>query len=98
MDNCDVAVLNKVNELAARHGIKPFDFVATFRTQSDKDDAPFMLHYESPPFNEELWPRYQRMLKDVGVSEGGTLVGSEQDIYEALERAIEVAPPVGRRR
>ena len=36
LDNVDVAVLTKVNELAERYGLKPYDFVATFRGAENK--------------------------------------------------------------
>jgi hypothetical protein len=35
VDNIDVAILMRVNELAERHGVKPYEFIATMNQGTD---------------------------------------------------------------
>lgn len=94
-DNFHVAVMQKVNELAGRWGIKPYNFVATFE-QSDKEMAS-VLAFDNSFMNsataEEL-KKYSNMLTDLGIYQHAEkrLVGSDETIYEALEKALKFAP------
>lgn len=100
MENFSVATMNLVNELADRFGLKPYDFVATVRTQTG---PPFAaeLRFESEPSATQA-AAFRRMLRALGVAEvehnAPRLVGSEASIYQALESALEQAPRMGRAR
>ena len=93
-DNQDVAVLTKVNELAERHGLKPYHFVASF-TREDEAKGQYVLDYETPASGNALRvERYDRMLKDIGIVQGGeaALRGSTATIIDALDNALQIAP------
>lgn len=93
LDNLEVAVLSKVNELAGRHGIKPHEFVATFQS-FDRGDGrhEYRLRYEAGDLDSKP---FDRMLTALGVPPGeGELTGPANAIYDALESAIAKSPRV----
>ena len=96
LDNIDVAVLTKVNELAVRHNLKPYDFVAVFRTETDPAGiTQYVLDYELPASGNALRDeRYDKMLLDIGIIQGddAMLTGSHEHIIDALDNALEHAP------
>ena len=96
LDNQDVAVLTRVNELAERHGLKPCDFVATFTPEEDDTGITHhVLQYEVPARGNALRvDRFNRMLKDIGivVDDEPVLRGDPATIIEALDNALQVAP------
>jgi hypothetical protein len=95
LDNQDVAVLTRVNDLAERHGLKPCDFVATIRTEEDDRGITHVLEYEVPARGNSLRvERFDRMLKDLGIdqSEETALTGDTAKIIEALDNALQIAP------
>lgn len=92
LDNIDVAVLTKVNELAERYGLKPYDFLATFK--HDGKDS-YVLEYEMPASNGLREVRFDKMLTAIGIAPDGhsaMLTGSTMQIIDALDNAIEHAP------
>lgn len=96
LDNMEVAILSKVNELAGRYGYKPYEFVATYQSL-DVDDGKheYRLRYESGPLDGK---QFDKMLDSLGLhGENTALIGSDEMIYDALEAAIAKAPrPRGR--
>ena len=96
MDNVDVAVLTKVNELAVRHNLKPYDFVAVFRAETDPAGiTQYVLDYELPASGNALREeRYDKMLSDIGIIQGddAKLTGTCEHIIDALDNALEHAP------
>lgn len=96
IDNQDVAILTRVNDLAERHGLKPCDFVATFKLEENADGIRHVLEYEVPAQGNALREaRYDRMLKDLGIDlDGGSamLRGDTSTIMQALDNALQVAP------
>lgn len=99
-DNLDVAVLILTNELASRYGVKPFEFVAVFRDDASSGKK-WSLEFESYPRGNELRAdRFEAMLRTLGIGAGDNAIlqGASSEIYNALEHAIDVAPPVGRHR
>ncbi|SRR5579885_3211505 len=96
IDNQDVAILTRVNDLAQRHGLNPCDFVATFRLEEDAEGIRHILEYEVPAQGNVLREaRYDRMLKDLGIDpDGGSAVlrGDTVSIMEALDNALQLAP------
>lgn len=89
IDNVDVAVFTRVNDLAQRHGLKPYDFIASF--QPAKDGKGHVLQFEVPPQDKAGQQRFDKMLLDIGVSEDG-MRGEYKDIIDALDNALERAP------
>jgi hypothetical protein len=87
-DNCTVAILSKVNDLAERHGIRPYDFVAT--VQYDIDRHARVLAFEIVPA-EEQHPAFFKMLDRIGASEG-KLEGTDKQIIDTLDHALQLAP------
>lgn len=91
LDNLEVAVLTKVNDLAGRYGIKPYEFVATFASLYLEDGRHgYRLRFEAGDLDSKP---FDRLLTTLGVAPGeGELTGSAEGIYEALEAAIAVSP------
>lgn len=96
LDNIDVAILTKVNELAARHGLKPYDFVAVFRSEeSPGRETRYVLDYETPASGNALRDeRFNTMLRNLGIVQDYDAVvsGSCQHIMDSLDKALELAP------
>jgi hypothetical protein len=92
LDNIDVAILTRVNDLAERYGLKPYDFVAT--TKSAEQEGKHTLAYETPASGNELREeRYEKMLDSIGVDqETGQLTASYQHIIDSLDNALALAP------
>ncbi len=91
-DNCTVAILSKVNELAERYGLKPYEFITTYR-EHDKDAAgnSATVSFGCGPADERSLARFEEMLQNLG-AEGWELSGTERTVYEALENALQRAP------
>jgi hypothetical protein len=95
LDNVDVAIMTKVNDLAERHGLKPYDFVAVIKVEEDaKGKTSDILAFEVPASGNALREeRFDRMLADIGVDEDGRLVKNDyRDIVDALDHALQIAP------
>lgn len=94
LDNQDVAVLTKLNELAERRGLKPYDFIATFKSEGEGLHE-YALTFEVPAQGNALREeRFDKMLKDLGGNayETGVLKGDTSDIIDALDKAIALSP------
>jgi hypothetical protein len=94
-DNQDVAVLSRVNELAERHGLKPYDFVATSKLEEDDTGITHVLEFEVPARGNALREeRFDRMLKDLGIVQGDRAVlrADTATIIDALDNALQLAP------
>jgi hypothetical protein len=91
LDNCDIAILTKLNELAERFGLKPSDFVATVR---DDPNAPTsILRFEAPVQDNALREeRYEKMIQSLGVDVDGVLNAPHSLIIDALDSALQNAP------
>lgn len=91
MDNQDVAVLTKLNELAERRGLKPYDFVAVVKSEGDSYALDFELPASGDALREE---RYEKMMRDLGivVDDRAALEGQMSDIIDALDKAIALSP------
>ena len=91
LDNADIAVLTKVNDLAERYGLKSYDFVATFK----RNGRAYILDFESPVSGNDLREeRFDKMLTAIGitVTDRAVLEGSPETIIDALDNALEHAP------
>jgi len=88
LDNISIAILTKVNELAERHGLNPYDFVASVR---DVEGAA-ILAFEIPASgNRVREDRFDKMLQDLGVNEG-VLKAKCSHIIDALDNALQLSP------
>ncbi len=91
LDNVTVAIFTKLNELAARHGLKPYDFVAT---QKEGPGAEIMLDFEvHPTGNIRKEQRYHKMLRELGIPDDSHILqGQAHQIIDALDKALQRAP------
>jgi hypothetical protein len=99
LDNVDVAVLTRVNDLAERHGLRPYDFVATIRYEDRPGHKPgnHILDFECPASGNGLREeRFYRMLSSLGITvtdeRGAVLEGHPSHIIDALDNALSLAP------
>jgi hypothetical protein len=91
LDNLEVAVLTKLNDLADRYGLKPYDFVATFKHGAKS----WILEFECPASGNDLREeRYDKMLTAIGITSGdrAALKGDAAKIIDALDNALDFAP------
>lgn len=87
ISNIDVAILNKVNELAERYGLKPYDFDASL----DTDTGHFQ--FDSAPTGEK-YPAYLAMKEALGCQDDVFPSTNMTELYDALDHAIRTAPRV----
>lgn len=90
LDNIQIAILTKVNELADRFSIKPYEFVAVI----DNRHRDIALKYEVPlsgAASDEA--RFDRMLDLLGIGKDRhELSGTAGQIIDALDGALRSAP------
>lgn len=101
-NNVNIAILTKVNELASRYRLEPYDFLATLtyeKAPNPRLDGKLdhtgrsKLLFDSTPQEPSKLERYELMLETIGVSnETGLLVGTDEEIFKALNRGLELAP------
>lgn len=89
-DSVDVAILSKVNQLAERYGIKPYDITATISLKEGLDQH--VLHFESLPGDPEKLRQAEQMLLAIGTDSEHMMIGTDAEIYEALDGALQRAP------
>jgi hypothetical protein len=96
LDNVKVAVFTKLNALAERYGLKPYDFVAT---QRDGPGSQIRLDFEVHPTGEALKEKqYDRMLRALGIPEDGhVLQGTDRHVIDALDNALQLSHRPGPR-
>ena len=84
LDNLSVAALQLLNEIAERHGLRPYQFVAK---TMHKDDGAWVVRFESPP-DPGSARGFQSMMRALGVADDQMdIEGSEQEIWDRLVRA-----------
>jgi hypothetical protein len=98
VDNLDTAIYSMLNELAARHGLRPCDFRAVFG-DDDRKMCHSLTFTDPAASGEQMLNRYKALLIHIGIgpNDGQKLVGSAEGIYSALEHALAVVPKRGRR-
>lgn len=91
LDNVTVAIFTKLNDLAERHGLKPYDFVVT---QKDGPELEIRLEFEVHPTGNTLKERqYDRMLRSLGIPDDSQILeGTDRHIIDLLDHALERAP------
>lgn len=90
IENITVAVLTKVNQLAERYGLKPYDFVAEYHVHTDKPENE--LCFTVAPKSEVKQKILESMMDALGVNEDGALLATDQVIIDALDNAMRRAP------
>jgi hypothetical protein len=96
INNIDVAVLQRVNELVSRYGFEPTDLIVTYGFDSS-DDRDKALRFENPP-PDTMWSEFNAMLTSIGIGdksgqgEEPSLRGPSSMIYVALGNALRKAP------
>lgn len=95
LNNADIALLSKLNDLLERHGVNPCDIVATLKTN---DRGQTVLSIESPPDNSKSLKSVCQVMNDIGMSpDCNQLVDSDSAIFAKLQSAIRLAPTHRRR-
>lgn len=94
LNNVDIAILTKLNELAERYGLKASDFLAIIKDQNDKTVLTFELPATGNALREE---RFEKMLQALrtsgdGVNEDIVLKAKYSEIIERLDSALQCAP------
>lgn len=96
LDSIDIAILTRINDLAARYGVKPYEFVATLDHSLEVSGmgVKFVVPGETGPRQEA---KVKKMLESIGVDDMGVLKGGEKAVIDAIDAAFNVAPkPHGR--
>jgi hypothetical protein len=91
LDNVTFAIFARLSDLAERHGLKPYDFVAAVK---DGPPGEIRLDFEvHPTGNARKGQCYDRMLRALGISDQGhTLQAEASQIIDALDQALQRAP------
>lgn len=95
MDSIEIALLTKLNDLADRYGVKPFEFLARIRSSYQHK---MTLEVENPfPLDLDQADRFMSMLGDIGLEtieseKIAVLKGSAEEIWQALDNALQHAP------
>lgn len=102
LNNVTIGILTKVNELASRYGLEPCDFVAEVKDEQAPNPAlgggldatgRTALTYSILPSETSKLERFELMLETIGISnDTGELIASDQEIFQALNKALELAP------
>ena len=87
-DNQDVAVFTRLNDLAQRHGLKPYDFVASFMPEDKDQGTTYVLTFEVPASGNALREeRFDKMLASIGADTGSNLEQCGQHV------GVDIADP-----
>src|SRR5689334_16079919 len=92
LDNWSVAVLSRVNDLADRYGIKPYEFTAVLGIKdATHSETEYVLRFEDCHSGKEF--QYDKMLRAVGLSfDGDSELWGQEAILNALDTALRQAP------
>ena len=99
-DNQEIAVLTRVNELALRWKIKPYDFIAHVEYPETSASA-LALHYDQCPHDADAKARFFKMLAQLGMTPSThvwSMEGTAAKIIDALDNAIDLAPRISRQK
>jgi hypothetical protein len=102
VNNVEIGIMMRVNELASRYGLEPFDFIAEYKDETvltgslsgePEPTGNSVLSYPILPRNPSKLERFELMLETLGISnDSGAMIGSDEQIVKALNKALEVAP------
>ena len=93
LTNSDIAILTKFNELTERFGLKPYEFIAECRTIT-KPPSPTQTELSicTVPEAPEKQALLDKLMAAIGIPDEGALRGTDEEIYNALESALQRAP------
>jgi|HubBroStandDraft_1064217.scaffolds.fasta_scaffold1133148_1 hypothetical protein len=94
MDNIDIAILHRLNDLADRYGIKPYEFVASLERSRGSDGCAVTFAIPGETRAAQM-QRVRQMYSSLGVDGNGTLGGGEIVILDAIDHALQIAPKRG---
>ena len=96
MDNLDVAILTKLNDLAERYEVKPYEFLATLdRSESVSGcGVRLIIPAETSPQQQR---KVQSMIEALGADKSGVLGGGEIAVIDAIDEALKRRPAIRRR-
>src|SRR4051812_149797 len=100
LDNIEIAILTRLNALAERHGLKPYDYVAAVRMSAEDGEPPcalrFEVHAQGNTLREE---RYEQMLPGLGIpkQDAAVLAGDAPHVIAPLDAPL-ARPPKPHRR
>lgn len=99
--NYDVAIMNMLNELGGRYGLKPYDFSAVVCSRDERPHG-IEVRFESAPNDDNKEAALDRMLTSLGIpndpDQAPRISGSEADVYNIIEAALQRAPRQARGR
>ena len=94
--NHQIAILNRVNELGERFGLRPEDFLASL--EDDAVTAHYFLSFDGPSGigganARRMREQFDKMLSCLGLEdEDGIISGREGHVIETLDNALQRAP------
>ena len=89
-DNIDGAVFSKLNALAERYGLKPYDFIAMLHSGPENEDR---LVFESSPKDDLGRKKFDQMARALGIPDDiPFLQATLEQMVDSLDRALELAP------
>jgi len=95
LTNHEVAILTKVNELAARFGVPECSFLASVQSVPDKDGGrQTRLQFEYAPTEAASAERFESMLDLIGgsIADEGAMTATDEQLAAVLEAALHCAP------
>jgi hypothetical protein len=102
IDNLSIALIMKVNELAARYRLDPTDFAAEIKMEMRPRPemggvidctGNTILEYAGSPTQASKRERFEQMLESLGIpNETGKMIATDSEIWQALNKALELAP------
>jgi hypothetical protein len=98
MDNVEIAILSRVNELANRYGLKPYDFLASLKYDLDtqRSTLGFVCDFVGGKASEQgssIGLRFTQMLVGLGITNGPReLIAEDKTIIDTLDQALQAAP------
>lgn len=103
MDSLDVAILTKTNALVERFGLKAYDYRAEIRDErdgtGDLNGNVTIVFADIPQEGTPKSEQFDKVLTALGADkERQTLTGTPEQIIDALEGALDIAPKAPPRR
>lgn len=95
LTNHEVAILAKVNELAARFGVPECSFLASVQSVQDQGGLlQTRLAFEYPPTEVAVAERFETMLDLIGgsIADEGAMTATDEQLAAVLDAALHCAP------
>lgn len=93
LTNSEIAILTKFNELTERFGLKPYEFVAECKPAGNPNSpSETELAICVAPKSPDRQALLDKLMDAIGIPDDGALRGTDEEIYNALEAALQRAP------